>query len=232
MPPGNRTEIGGAWARTGLPAAMTGATYDAANQQLTFGGATLTYDLNGTLTSDGVTTYTWNARNQLTGISGPGLSASFVYDGLGRRLRKTINGAATDVLYDGLNPVQDASGPTILATMLIGLGIDEVFTRTDAAGTSSFLTDALGSTVALTDTAGTTQTQYTYEPFGATTATGALSSNPFQYTGREHDGTGLYYYHARYYQLGLQRFISEDPLGSGHSIHQYTQLCRPAPPIG
>jgi len=32
----------------------------------------------------------------------------------------------------------------------------------------------------------------------------------YQFTGRENDGTGLYYYRARYYQL--QRFISEDPI--------------------
>jgi hypothetical protein len=35
-----------------------------------------------------------------------------------------------------------------------------------------------------------------------------------QYTGRENDGTGLYYYRARYYSPALQRFISIDPSGS------------------
>jgi len=45
--------------------------------------------------------------------------------------------------------------------------------------------------------------------------TGTTSSNALQYTGRENDGaTGLYYYRARYYHPGLQRFISEDPLGN------------------
>ena len=38
-------------------------------------------------------------------------------------------------------------------------------------------------------------------------------TNPFQYTGRENDATGLYYYRARYYSPTLRRFISEDPLG-------------------
>ena len=45
------------------------------------------------------------------------------------------------------------------------------------------------------------------------TVTGEISDNPFQYTGRENDGTGLYYYRARYYSPELQRFISEDPIG-------------------
>jgi len=55
------------------------------------------------------------------------------------------------------------------------------------------------------------QNEYTYEPFGTATETGS-DANPFQYTGRENDGTGLYYYRERYYHPGLSRFISEDPL--------------------
>ena len=44
---------------------------------------------------------------------------------------------------------------------------------------------------------------------------GTTSSNSAQYTGRDSDGTGLYYYRARYYSPALQRFISEDPLVLG-----------------
>lgn len=210
---GNRGQVGGTWARTGLPQAVTSATYNAANHQLTFGGQSLTYDLNGNLTSDGSTTYTWDARNRLVSLSGPGVTASFQYDPLARRTRKVVNATTTDFLHDGVNPVQELSGASPLANILTGLGVDEYLTRTDSAGSRHFLTDALGSTVALTDPAGTVQTQYTYEPFGATTATGPTSGNSFQYTGREHDGTGLYYYRARYYHPTRQRFISEDPIG-------------------
>jgi hypothetical protein len=45
------------------------------------------------------------------------------------------------------------------------------------------------------------QTQYTYEPFGGTTVVGGPTSNPFQYTGREIDSAGLYFYRARYSTL-------------------------------
>jgi len=117
-------------------------------------------------------------------------------------------------INDGVNPVQETSGPTVLANILGGLDIDEFFTRTDVGTgvTSNLLTDALGSTVALADSAGTVQTENTYEPFGKTTVTGASNINPFQYTGRENDGTGLYFYRARYYHTALQRFVSEDPI--------------------
>jgi RHS repeat-associated protein len=177
----------------------------------------LTYDDNGDLghiSAPGTTmTLTWNARHHLVGISGGGITASFAYDGVGRRISKTVNSVTTDFLYDGLNPIQEWSGGSPVATLLTGLGLDEVISRTESGSRSTFLTDALGSTVALTDGTGAVQTEYTYEPFGAVTVTGTSSTNSYQFTGRENDETGLFYYRARYYSHLLQRFISEDPIG-------------------
>ena len=53
-------------------------------------------------TGPGTVTYSWDARNRLTGISAPGLTASFSYDPLGRRSTKTLNGTATSFLYEVL----------------------------------------------------------------------------------------------------------------------------------
>ncbi|HEV2201013.1 MAG TPA: RHS repeat-associated core domain-containing protein [Bryobacteraceae bacterium] len=159
------------------------------------------------MTSDGIRSYTWSARNQLTAIG----TTAFQYDGYSRRSQ---NGAGVSFVYDGLNPVQEIVGGSVRANLVTG-GLDEYFARTDSGGTSSFITDALGSTLALADSTGTVQTQYTFDPFGNTTLTGTSSTNAFQYTGRENDGSGIYYYRARYYNATLQRFISEDPLGFG-----------------
>ncbi len=216
---GNRIKTGGAFARTTIPPALTTATSNANNQQTVFGTNTLGYDFNGNLTSvtdpSGTATYTWNARNQLSGITATGFAASFTYDSFGRRTGKTIQGTTTNFVYDGLNPVQEKNGATVTANLLTGLGIDEFLTRTDGVGTSALLPDALGSTVALGDGTGTLQTQYTYEPFGYASQTGQTNTNSYKYTGREDDGSGLYYYRARYYHPRLQRFISEDPIGFG-----------------
>ena len=75
------------------------------------GGTSFSYDPNGNLASDGVTSYTWNARNQLVGLSGAS-SASFAYDAIGRRRGKTIGSTTTNFLYDGFNLVQELSGST------------------------------------------------------------------------------------------------------------------------
>jgi RHS repeat-associated protein len=67
--------------------------------------------------------------------------------------------------------------------------------------------------IALTDANQQIVTQYRYEPYGKTTLAGVADANTQQYTGRENDGTGLYYYRNRYYSPATARFISEDPLG-------------------
>jgi RHS repeat-associated protein len=209
-PNGRRSSANGTFARTGLPAVVSGTSYNANNQLTRFGSSNLTYDSNGNLLSDGVNTYTWDARNQLVSISGA-TSASFQYDPLGRRVSKTTSGATTSYLYDGINVAEELSGGVLAANFLTA-GADEILTRTDSSGPGNFLTDALGSVVAVTGATGSAFAQYTYEPFGNTTVSGN-SVNTYQYTGRENDGTGLYYERARYYNPLLQRFISEDPTG-------------------
>jgi RHS repeat-associated protein len=195
---------------------------------MAFNGTTLSFDANGNLTGDGTYTYTYDTRNHLTAISG-GTSASFAYDAFGRWQSK-VTSATTQYLYDGLNPVQElgaGSNPPLNANLLTGLRIDEYFARTDSSGNvSSFMRDALGSTVGLVGSAGTIATSYTYQPFGATTVSGAANGNVYQFTGRENDGTaGLYYYRARYYSPSYQRFAAQDPIDfRGRSANLYAYV--------
>jgi len=134
-----------------------------------------------------------------------------------------VGATTTSYLYDKSDIVQELSGSTPIAN-LVKFGLDAVLTRSDAGGMSSFLEDGLGSTLALTDSSGNIQTQYSYDPFGQTTVTGAVSANTHQYTGRENDGASLYYYRARYYKPIFSRFISEDPLdfeGGDTNLYSY-----------
>ena len=220
---GRRTSMGGSLAQVNLPDAISSTAYDAANELTQWGTATPTYDANGNMLSDGTNTYVWNARNQLASMDSG--ADTFEYGPFGRRVAKTNILGTTNFLYDGENPVQELSGTTPTANMLTGPGVDEYFTWTDSSGTGNFLTDGLGSTVELTDNSGNQLAQYTYEPFGNTTATGT-SSNPYQYTGQANDGDGLYFYRNRYYLPALGRFASEDPIrifGGDLDFYQYAQ---------
>jgi RHS repeat-associated protein len=232
----NRTGVGGDFARTLLPSAVAGASYNAANQQVTFDSQTLTYDLNGNLTSDGTNIYTWNARNELASLSGPSTMASFTYDALERRQSRVVNGLGAQVLYDGLNLI-DTAGTAGMTALLTGPGIDEYMARTTVAAPHTFLLDVLGSIVAIVDGSGIVETNYIYEPFGTSGLLGGPDANELQYTGRELDGTGLYYYRARYYHPIRQRFISEDPIGFvGGDVNFYAyvrnQPTRSVDPLG
>jgi RHS repeat-associated protein len=136
--------------------------------------------------------------------------------------RRIQNASGTSFLYDGANAAQELSGNSVTANLLSG-SVDEVFTRTDSGGAFAQLKDALGSTIALMDSSGTVQTSYTYDPYGGTSVTGTANGNEFQYTGRENEGTGLYYYRNRYYSSQFGRFISEDPAGVGINFYIYSE---------
>lgn len=209
---GQRVSQTGSFASDQLPVPTTqNGTFDLNNRQTGFNGLTQTFDTDGNLIGDGVKAYTWNARNQLTQITQGGtVLASFGYDALGRRAIKTLNGVTTTMLYDGPNAVQETQGSSI-NPILTGLAIDERFARNEGSTRTYFLTDALGSTVALTDPSANLTQTYQYDPYGNVTTSGS-ATNPYQYTGRENDGTGLYYYRARYYSSAMGRFISEDPI--------------------
>jgi len=216
---GRRISKTGSFATDILPTPTTqNGVFDLNNRQTTFNSGALSHDANGNLTSDGVNTYVWNARNQLSQITAGGtVQASYTYDALGRRTAKAMSGATpTQYLYDGANAVQETLGSTI-NPILAGLGTDERFARNDVTGRTYFLTDALGSTIGLTDPTGAIRQQYSYDPYGNATQTDNSTgfTNPYQYTGREADNPGLYYYRARYYSPMMGRFISEDPLGFG-----------------
>jgi RHS repeat-associated protein len=202
----------GSLAKVELPSATIGRTYNA-NNQISLPG--YTYDANGRLISDGVSAFTWNARDQLIQINGA-YSAQFAYDAWGRRRRKVVGGDAVQFLYDGPNIIQhlvDGAAPVATDNFLTGAGVDQTFGRGNGPGQVDYLTDHLGNTLALTDAEANLSTEYSYEVYGRASQAGVAGSKDVAFTGREDDGTGLIFMRARYYDSGTGRFLSEDPLG-------------------
>ena len=116
--------------QTGCRQVVDGKSVQRWHSEMTsFNGTPQTYDANGNLANDGTNTYSWDARNHLVGITGSSTS-TFVYDAFGRRTNKTIAGTATQLLYDGLNPVQEIQNGAPSANLLTGLGVDEYLQRT------------------------------------------------------------------------------------------------------
>jgi RHS repeat-associated protein len=219
--------ITGSWAYDKLPVPTSSDYQHDAGDRLNSGnGFAPIYDNQGQMQQDGKgNTYAWNDRHQLVEIDqGPVVIAKFAYDGLGRRYQKTVNGVTTDYVYDvNGNVIQEQQNGTV-NDLLTGLKTDEIFARDDLPGRLQYLSDGLGSTIALTNAYGTVKQQYAYDPYGNTEELMSTSvNNPYTYTGREDDGTGLYYYRARYYSPVVGRFVSQDPIGlaGGSNVYAY-----------
>jgi RHS repeat-associated protein len=111
--------------------------------------------------------------------------------------------------------------------MLFGDGLDDWLGRIGPGGPEALMTDAVGSIFAAGNSSTGLTSQYTYEPFGNTAAVltgGATSGSSVQFTGRENDGTGLYFYRARYLDPQTNRFLSEDIEARWGGINQYAYV--------
>ena len=217
---GRKVEVDGSLAATNLPNPLGQAAYDAANQLVSWDSLPVSYDADGNMTLDvNGNRYAWNSRNQMTGITG-NLSAAFTYDGLGRRVGRSVGAQTTAYRYDGLDRITETSA--VATTTLLSGALDEEFLRNDNNGSVVLLADGLGSTLGLVNASGQLATRYWYDPYGGiSTAGGTLNNTTF--TGREDDGTGLMYYRSRYYSSQLGRFTSEDFAGfaGGLNLYQY-----------
>ena len=79
---------------------------------------TYTYDPNGNLVqrvaraTGARTTYIWDTEHQLIRVDFPGGRATYLYDGLGRRITKTVGTQVTRYVYDGPDILLSPRGGT------------------------------------------------------------------------------------------------------------------------
>ena len=207
-----------------LPASANIATANAGNRITNFGGATTAFDALGQTTSktdsQGTTSYTWDARGRLTGVSLPGgQNVVYGYDAGGRLASRTANGTATTFLYDGADIVLDHSSDGASVEYINGPGADNPLRQKGPSGSLYFLRDHLGTTTALTDATGSVSERILYEPFGDTQGS---TLTRYGFAGRERDQlTGLMYNRARWYDPHQGRFLSEDPVGLSGGLNVY-----------
>jgi RHS repeat-associated protein len=132
---------------------------------------------------------------------------------------------STQFAYDGSEVTAEIGSGAVEASYLRNLNVDEMFGFLRQDGAYFSIYDGLGSTLALANQSTSSAVQYTYEPFGKTQTSDPAFTNPVQFTGRENDNTGLYFYRARFLSTALTRFISEEPfrhLGGDINLYTYT----------
>ena len=206
----------------------TNAVFDNANRLIEDQEYTYDYDNNGNLIEKTnkstleVTQYTYDAENRLIQIDKPGMTATYRYDGLGRRIEKNVNGAITRYVYDKEDIISEFNGSnSLVAKYTHGVEIDEPLVMERGGASYFYQRDGLGSVTEMTNTSGTAEQTYVCDSFGQIVSQSGSIVNPYTYTGREFDSeSGLYYYRARYYDASIGRFLQTDPVPGAIAIPQ------------
>ena len=183
------------------------------------------YDDNGNLeTPRSTLSLTFDVESRLASATTPTDTLNFDYDAFGVRRQKTVNGVATDYVLDGLQVVAEYGAAGTLLRRYVYAGLDQPI-QLETGGVAYFYHhDGLGSVVALTDAGGLLAESYAYSPYGRVGSTsGPAIANPYLFAGREFDAEiGLYYNRFRYYDPGMGRFVSPDPIGQSGGVNLYS----------
>jgi len=150
---------------------------------------------------------------------------------------KTVGALTTVFVNDGLQEIAEYENGTLARSYVFGSYIDEPLLMVAAGVKTYYHANNLYSVAALTNQAGAVVERYTYDPYGkvkilaadgVTVLAASSVGNPWTFTGRRLDGeTGLMYYRARMYDVGLGRFIGRDPIGYVDGLSTYCAYFAP-----
>jgi RHS repeat-associated protein len=213
-----------------LPALPTGLWNYDANDRIT----TDIYDANGNTISAGGTADAYDFENHLVGHG----FMTFVYDGDGNRVAKTVGGVTTSFLVDTNNPtgyaqvLDELRSGAVTRSYAYGLELISETQFTDAAppaspwATSFYGYDGHGSVRYLTNATGAVTDTYDYDAFGNLLSPTGSTPNLYLFAGEQFDpDLGLYYNRARYLDVRTGRFWGMDSYAGDIfdpiSLHKY-----------
>jgi RHS repeat-associated protein len=182
------------------------------------------YDARGNTAAKDTEVFNFDLANRLTSIDGKG---AYTYDAAGRRVKKVTPAGTTYYAYNSNGQLMwDFDAATGNGSDYIYLAGKLIAAHRPAAagGISYYYTNLQGSVLATTDAVGNLRSSNDYRPYGAS-ALGTPLAGP-GYAGHVNDGdVDLVYMQARYYDPGVGRFLSEDPVapspGSLFSFNRY-----------
>ncbi|WP_228487890.1 RHS repeat-associated core domain-containing protein [Rhodocyclus gracilis] len=187
-----------------------------------------TNDLEGRLTvQTGLSskTLSWDGKGRVKTLNVAGRTETYAYDPMDYRIgRRGGSLGNRDYFLEGEHLESEYAGGQLQARYFRGSGVDELVAAWMYDSDSKlqpflFHHDHVTSVTAVSGHNGGTTQSVKYSAFGVPQSTTGSSPNRLKYTGREEDGTGLYYYRARYYDPAIGRFISEDPKGFDAGIN-------------
>ena len=196
------------------------------------------YQTQGPLpVATGNATLKWDAENRLIEVDrADGTKVCYSYDAQSRRISKKVGtGTATRYIYDGWNIIAEYNGATLGKKYTWGMdlsgsmqgagGVGGLLAVNEVGGSTYYPTyDGNGNVSEYLDSSGAVQAHYEYDAFGNTTYSDGAKKNDFahRFSTKPLDAeTGLYYYGYRYYNPGMGRWLSRDPIGERGGYNLY-----------
>ncbi|MBI4748153.1 MAG: hypothetical protein HY774_06665 [Acidobacteria bacterium] len=188
------------------------------------------YDANGCLINDGTRTFGWDGAQRLVEIEEGTNRVEFVYDGIGRRIKKISKQGSTVVREQRYI----WCGPEICWERTTIPGVNPITKRFFAQGVKTnstvnyYTRDHLGSVREVTDSSGNVVSRYDYDPWGRQTVVTGTTVFDIGYAGywNLHSAgsilnlkLNLTWY--RTYSPELGRWLSRDPIGEEGGINLY-----------
>lgn len=190
------------------------------------------YDENGNTLSDGLRTYTWDAKNRLKTVTQGGDTWKWDYDYLDRRVKEyhyAAGGSSATpskiLIWCGNTLVQERNASNTVTRTHYEGGFSDGATATSGAKYRT-LADHLGNVREIIDSSGSTAAVYDYTTLqGPVKVSGSLDATKLT--------IGEYYHHAatglelalyRAYDSVLGRWLSRDPIEEIGGLNLYSYL--------
>ena len=204
-----------------------------------YNGTAITYDAIGNPKNDGTWSYEWESGRQLALMKkSDGTAVTYTYNVDGLRIRKTVNGIATDYTLHGKQVVHLKKNSDNLHFFYDTQARPAVVEWNGVK--YGYVHNLQGDIVAIVDGSGNKVVEYTYDAWGkplimtGTLATTLGTLNPFRYRGYVYDEeTGLYYLRSRYYSPVYGRFLNADNATNGVGLFSFNAFayCENSPII-
>jgi RHS repeat-associated protein len=157
------------------------------------------------MSTRGSQTLTWDVENRPVSVTSGNSTNTFIYDGDGVRVKKTEGGQV--ILYVNACYEKNLTSGNVTTYYYLG---DRLVAMRQSTTLTYIHQDHLTGTSVVSDSSGNLVSSIKYYPFGECRNSQGNPGTDKLFTGQRLDGTGLYYYGARYYDTSIGRFISAD----------------------
>ncbi|CAN5476210.1 hypothetical protein BH10CYA1_BH10CYA1_61880 [soil metagenome] len=188
-------------------------------------GSTLTYDLNGNMTSDGTNSYSWDAADRMTKITYPGTNnfSTFVYNGFSRNVSivETTAGSVTSTkqfVWDSSARFEERDALGSVVKKLYDLA------EVQSSVNNYYLLDHLLTVRQLTNQAGSVVTQIDYDMWGNSTTIGTVLPTYSYASLYGHQRSGLLISESRVYNPKTSNWLSRDLMEDAGGPNSYTYV--------